>query len=100
MSGADYRIAWRPKASEDLRNIVRYIAQDSPTRARTFGKKLREKVQPLAQHPLLGHEGRPGLPAEVRELVLHPNYIAFYRVLEASRTVEILRVKHVAQQTP
>ena len=63
MSGADYRIAWRPKASEDLRSIVRYIAQDSPTRARTFGKKLREKVQPLAQHPLLGHEGRPGLPA-------------------------------------
>ena len=57
MPGADYRIAWRPKALEDLRSIVRYIAQDSPTRARTFGKKLREKVQPLAQHPRLGHEG-------------------------------------------
>ena len=53
MPGADYRIAWRPKALEDLRSIVRYIAQDSPTRARAFGKKLREKVQPLAQHPLL-----------------------------------------------
>jgi toxin ParE1/3/4 len=77
MSGADYRIAWRPKASEDLRSIVRYIAQDSPTRARIFGKKLREKVQPLAA-----------------------NYIAFYRVIDTSRTVEILRVKHVAQQTP
>lgn len=100
MAGAGYRIAWRPKASEDLRGIVRYIAQDSATRARTFGKSLREKVEPLARHPLLGHEGRPGLPAGVRELVLHPNYIAFYRVLEASRTVEILRVKHVAQQTP
>ena len=100
MSGADYRIAWRPKASEGLRSIVRYIAQDSPAGARTFGKKLREKVRPLAQLPLLGHEGRPGLPADVRELVLHPNYIAFYRVIESSRTVEILRVKHVAQQTP
>ena len=100
MSGFDYRIAWRSKASEDLRSIVRYIAQDSPTRARNFGKKLREKVQPLAEHPLLGHAGRPGLPPGVREFVLHPNYIAFYRVLEASRTVEILRVKHVAQQTP
>jgi len=100
MSGADYRIAWRPKASEDSRSIVRYIAQDSSARARTFGHKLREKVQPLAQYPLLGHEGRPGLPAEVRELVLHSNYIASYRVLEALRTVEILRVEHVAQQTP
>lgn len=37
MSGADYRIAWRPKASEDLRSIIRYIAQDSPAHARTFG---------------------------------------------------------------
>ena len=44
MPGADYRIAWRPEALEDLRSIVRYIAQDSPTRARAFGKKLREKV--------------------------------------------------------
>lgn len=100
MAGAGYRIAWRPKALEDLRSIVRYIAQDNPSRARTFGKKLREKVQPLAYHPLLGHMGRPGLPAGVRELVLHPNYIAFYRVIEASRTVEILRVKHAAQQAP
>jgi toxin ParE1/3/4 len=36
----------------------------------------------------------------VRELVLHLHYIAFYRVLDASRTVEILRVKHTSQQTP
>ncbi len=100
MSGRDFSIAWRPKALEDLCSIVRYIAQDSPTRARTFGKRLRDKVQPQAQHPLLGHEGRPGLPAGVRELVLHPHYIAFYRVLEASCTVEILRVKHTSQQTP
>jgi toxin ParE1/3/4 len=98
MSGGDFSIAWRPKALEDLRSIVRYIAQDSPSRARTFGKRLREKVQPLAQHPLLGREGRPGLPTGVRELVLH--YIAFYRAIEASRTVEILRVKHTSQQTP
>ena len=100
MTRLGYRIAWRPKASEDLRGIVRYIAQDNPTRARTFGKALRERVQLLAHQPLLGHEGRPGLPAGVREMVLHPNYIAFYRVLDEARTVEILRIKHAAQQTP
>ena len=59
-----------------------------------------DRRQPLAQHPRLGHEGRPGLPADVRELVLNANYIAVYRVIDTSRTVEILRVKHVAQQTP
>lgn len=48
MPGSGYRIAWRPNALEDLRSIVRYIAPDSPPRARTFGKRLREKVLPLA----------------------------------------------------
>lgn len=97
---AGYRIAWRPKALDDLRDIVRFIAHDNPTRARTFGKALRDKIRPLADHPLLGHEGRPGLPARVRELVLYPNYIAFYRVIEEANTVEILRIKHASQQTP
>lgn len=100
MTGPGYRITWRLLASEDLRSIVRYIAEDNPSRARKFGKALREKIQPLAHHPLLGHAGRPGLPAGVREMVLHPNYIAFYRVIDEERIVEILRIKHAAQQTP
>lgn len=95
-----YRIEWRPKAREDLCAIVRYIGKDNPTRARSFGLELRDKTLPLAQHQELGHTGRPGLPDYVRELVVHQNYIVFYRVLDEARTVEILRVKHAAQQTP
>jgi addiction module RelE/StbE family toxin len=95
-----YRIKWRPKAHEDLRAIVRYIGKDNPTRARSFGPELRDKTLPLAQYPELGHTGRPDLPDSVRELVVHRNYIVFYRVLDEARTVEILRVKHTAQQTP
>jgi hypothetical protein len=38
------------------------------------------------------------LPDSVRELVVHPNHITFYRGLAEGRTVEILRVEHVAQQ--
>ncbi len=87
-------------AREDLRAIVRYIGKDSPTRAKSFGQELRDKTEPLAQHPELGRQGRPGLPKWLRELVVHPNYIVFYRVLAEARTVQILRVKHAAQQTP
>ncbi|MFH0728047.1 MAG: type II toxin-antitoxin system RelE/ParE family toxin [Pseudomonadota bacterium] len=94
-----YRIEWRPMAREDLLEIVRYIGKDNPTRAKSFGKELQDKTKPLAQHPNLGRQGRPGLPAGVRELVVHPNYIVFYRVLAKARTVEILRVKHAAQKT-
>ena len=100
MTATPYRIAWRPMAREDLRAIIRYIGKDNPARAKSFGKELRDKTKPLVQHPELGRQGRPGLPDWLRELVVHPNYIIFYRVLANVRTVEILRVKHAAQQMP
>jgi toxin ParE1/3/4 len=95
-----YRIEWRPMAREDLRSIVKYIGKDNSTRAKSFGQELRDKTKPLAQHPELGRHGRPGLPDYLRELVVHLNYIVFYRVLAEAHTVQILRVKHAAQQTP
>lgn len=87
-------------ARDDLRAIVCYIGKDSPKRAKSLGQELRDKTKTLAQHPELGRHGRPGLPEWLRELVVHPNYIVFYRVLPDARTVQILRVKHAAQQTP
>ncbi len=54
----------------------------------------------LAEHPRIGKSGRPGLPEHVREWVIHQNYIALYQVLDESKTVEILRLKHSAQQDP
>ena len=95
-----YRIEWRWKAREDLRAIVRYIGKDNPTRARNFVQELHDKTLPLEHHPELGRNGRPGVPNYVREIVAHRHYIVFYRVLDEVSTVEILRVKHAAQQTP
>ena len=92
-----YNIVWRPMAEADLAKIVDYIAQDKPVAAEAFGQQLRAKVLPLAQHPKLGRTGRPGLPTLVRELVVHRNYIVFYRVQDGAGIVEILRVKHTAQ---
>jgi plasmid stabilization system protein ParE len=95
-----YRIKWQPKAREDLRAIVRYIGKDNPGRARSFGQTLHDTILRLAQYPKIGYTGRPGLPVFVRELVAYRNYIVFYRIQDEAYTVEILRVKYVAQQTP
>mgnify|MGYP005856708723 CR=1 FL=1 len=95
-----FHLQWRPLAREDLRGIVRYIGRDDPERARTFGQELRNRVERLARHPKSGRPARPGLPKEVRELVVPPNYVVFYRTLPEARVVEILRVRHAAQQTP
>lgn len=95
-----YRIEWRPLAEADLTGIIDYIAEDNPARVLEFGEELRSKTLPLAEHARLGRAGRPGLPSSLRELVVHRNHIVYYRVLEKARTVEILRVKHGAQQAP
>ena len=100
MTDADYRIEWRPMAMDDLRVIVRYIGKEHLTRAKDFSKALRDKTRHLARHPEMGRCGRPGLPGDVRELVAHPNYIVFYRVVAGSRAVLILRIKQAAQQLP
>lgn len=100
MTAAAYSIEWRPMAHADLRAIIQYIGKDNPARAKSFGKALRDKTKVLEQHPEPGRQGRPGLPDYLRELVIHPNYIVFYRVLTEARAVQILRVKHAAQQVP
>ena len=100
MTAKPCRIEWRPMAREDLRTIVRHIGKDNPTRAKRFGQELRNKTKSLAQHPELGRHGRPGLPEWLRELIVHPHYIVFYRVQAEARTVQILRVKHAARQVP
>jgi len=93
-----YGIVWRPMAELALDDIVDYIAQDNPALAVEFVLELRDKAAALALHPMMGRSGRPGLPSYVRELVVHRNYIVFYRVLREARTVEILQVKHAAQR--
>lgn len=88
-------VVWRPRAQKDLLAIIRYIGQDNPLRAESFGKELRAKTKSLESHPLLG---RIGQAKNTRELVVHPNYLLIYRVL--GNVVDVLRVKHAAQQQP
>ena len=61
-------------------------------RATSFVLELQAAVTKLQAHPGMGRAGRvPG----TRELVLHKNYIAIYRV--RGDDVEILRLHHAAR---
>ena len=86
-------IEWRAVALDDLLKIAEYIAEDNFFIAQVFSKKLKEKVSVLAYHPELG---RVGLIKNTREWVAHQNYLIIYRVNDTN--IEILRVKHVAQE--
>ena len=70
-------LKWTRTALGSVDEIAGYIAADNPARAASFVKELRAAVAKLQEHPGMGRAGRvPG----TRELVLHKNYIATYRV--------------------
>lgn len=85
-------LKWTRTALRSADDIAGFIAKDNPTRATSFVRELKDAVTKLQVHPGMGRAGRvPG----TRELVLHKNYIAIYRV--RGEDVEILRLHHVAQ---
>ena len=87
-------IKWTKTALRSADEIASYIAKDNPTRASSFVIELQDAVTKLQLHPGMGRAGRvPG----TRELVLHKNYIAIYRV--RGDDVEILSLHHVARQS-
>ena len=85
-------IKWTKTALASVDEIAGFIAKDNPTRETSFVLELRVAVTKLQAHPGMGRAGRiPG----TRELVLHKNYIAIYRV--RGDDVEILRLHHAAR---
>ena len=85
-------IKWTRTALTSVDEIAGFIAKDNPTRATSFVLELHAAVTKLQTHPGMGRAGRvPG----TRELVLHKNYIAIYRV--RGDDVEILRLHYAAR---
>ena len=86
-------IKWTKTALRSVDEIADYIAKDNPAHAASFVLALQGAVTKLQAHPGMGRAGRvPG----TRELVLHKNHIAIYRV--RGDEVEILRLHHVARK--
>ena len=85
-------LKWTKTALRSVDEIAGFIAKDNPTRATSFVLELKDAVTKLQVHPGMGRAGRV---LGTRELVLHKNYIAIYRV--RGDDVEILRLHHVAQ---
>ena len=85
-------IKWTKTALASVDEVAGFIAKDNPTRATSFVQELQAAVTKLQAHPGMGRAGRvPG----TRELVLHKNYIAIYRV--RGDDVEILRLHNAAR---
>ena len=89
------RLKWRPLAETDLLDILDYIGQDNPDAALSLVEMIRDKTEASRTRPRMYREGRM---RGTREMVVHRNYIVFYRVSE--HTVTVQRVKHARRQWP
>jgi toxin ParE1/3/4 len=88
-------IEWSESALADLREIVEYISERNFQAALDLQDRIEESVEHLADNPYLYKQSlrRVGW----REVVVHPNYIVFYRV---TAKVEILAVVHAREEFP
>ena len=88
-----------PTAIGDLEEIVRFIAFDSPERARQFGYALINQALSLAPFPEMGRVTLEiGDPA-VREIV-HGSYRIIYELRREPSAIYVLRFWHAARGTP
>jgi toxin ParE1/3/4 len=89
-------VVWTEDAEEDLAKIIEYVFERDPVVARRLWERLKASTLSLSDHPYPFKESDriPGY----REIVAHPNYLVFYRVL-ADR-VQIEMVAHARRMFP
>ncbi len=89
-------IAWLKTALRNRFEQLDYVAQDNVEAAIRLDDEIERQVDVLADHPLMGREGRV---KGTRELVIGRSpFIAVYRV--QGKRIEVLRILHGAQQWP
>ena len=81
-------VFWTEDADEDLAAIVGYVDERDPQAARKLWHRLKDSAVSLSEHPYLFKESdrMPGY----REIVAHPNYLIFYRVMADRVQVEMV----------
>ena len=89
----NFKVVFAASAKEDLENILFHIAEDSIETAFSFVDKLSGKItDTLSIAPQSGTYFGQRENCEVRSLVLHKSYTAFYIVNESKERVEVISI--------
>lgn len=87
------QIVYSANALANLERAFRFLAEHDVPAAADAAAAIREAVEMLANHPLIG---RP-VEGDIRELVIsfgRTGYVALYRFLPAREQVRILAIRH------
>ena len=75
------KLFWTETAKQDLQAIRRYIAADTPTAAKKWTNRLRERARNALHSPLAGRKVPEFSRDDIRELI-EGNYRIVYQVFE------------------
>jgi plasmid stabilization system protein ParE len=87
------QIIYSQNALDNLQRAFMFLAEQDPGSARAAATVIREAVETLSHHPLIGRR----IEGELRELVISfgkTGYVALYRFLPARNQVRILAIRH------
>ena len=86
-------IVYSRNALANIERVFEYLAEKDPRAALAAASAIRDAVDVLARHPLIG---RP-VESELRELVISfgkSGYVALYRFAPSEDRVRVLAIRH------
>ncbi len=89
-------VEWRNSANEDLAEIMAYIKARNEQAANKLFERIEAALDHTSEHPYLYKQSER--VTQTREIVVHPNYIIFYRVTPTA--IEVINVVHSKRQYP
>ena len=87
------RVAYTDNALANLERAFEFVAQQEPRAAAQAAAAIRDAVEALSRHPLIGRPTDAGL----RELVISfgkIGYVALYRFLPRRDEIRVLAIRH------
>ncbi len=95
-----YKIIFSSKATEDLQNILIYIAEtNSPTVAFNYVDKIEQTIDKLKDFPLMGKIPLlRHLQLQNFRVIAVDSHLVYYKVDEKNNVIKIYSIKHGRQQ--
>jgi len=85
------RIINNPDFSKELKNILKYIANDKPTASRKFSKELKESIKNIPDNPYMYPPSQYFDDKDVRDMT-YKKYTIVYQVMLERNTIEIMKI--------
>lgn len=87
------QVVYTQNALANLERVFAYLAEHDASAAADAAAAIRDAVEVLADHPLIGRR----IAGEIRELVISygkTGYVALYRFLPEKNMIRLLAIRH------